>query len=236
MLLAAGEGRRLGSLTINEPKPMLRVQGRPILEHNLRLLAHYGIDEVVINLHHSPDVITDYFADGSAWDLQLTYSYEEKLLGTAGAVKRMQDFFDSTFLVLYGDNLTNCNLQALEEKHRAGSAAATVALFHREDVSASGVAVLDESDRIIRFIEKPKAEETPSHWVSAGVIMFEPEVMEFIPGDGPSDFGFDVLPKLIAQERRVGGYRMTESLWWIDTPEAFARVNSLAESGELNLI
>jgi mannose-1-phosphate guanylyltransferase len=236
MLLAAGEGRRLGSITLKDPKPMLRVLGRPILEHNLRLLAHYGITEVVINLHHSPAAITDYFGDGSAWGMKLTYSYEKQLLGTAGAVKRIESFFREAFVVIYGDNLTTCDLNALAEKHRSTSALATLALFHREDVSASGVALLDAQDRIEGFIEKPGAQEVPSHWVNAGVIIFQPQVMQFIPDDHPSDFGFDVLPKLIAHGLPVFGYRMTEELWWIDTPEAFTQVRSLAESGQLKLI
>jgi len=235
MLLAAGEGRRLRSLTDRIPKPMLRIAGRPILEYNIRLLAYYGFREIIINLYHCPEVVTDYFGDGSRWGVSIRYSLEEKLLGTAGAVKRVQAFFDQTFLVMYGDNLTNCNLNALLARHRATSAMATVALFYRQDVSASGVAVLSEEDRIRRFIEKPQMNSVSSHWVNAGLLVLEPQVLQFIPEDHPVDFGYDVLPALIAEGLPVFGYRMTEKLWWIDTPEAYEQVRLLGEKGGLEL-
>src|SRR5258705_9997847 len=87
MLLAAGEGKRLGSMTLDRPKPMLEIGSRPILEHNIRLLSRYGIRELVINLHYRAEVITEYFGDGSSRGVQIAYSYEPTLLGTAGAVK-----------------------------------------------------------------------------------------------------------------------------------------------------
>jgi mannose-1-phosphate guanylyltransferase/phosphomannomutase len=115
------------------------------------------------------------------------------------------------------------------------SAVATVALFYRQDVSASGVAVLGEEDRIRGFIEKPQMNSVPSHWVNAGVLVLEPQVLQFIPEDHPVDFGYDVLPALIAEGLPVFGYRMTEKLWWIDTPEAYEQVRLLGEKGGLDL-
>ena len=236
MLLAAGEGQRLRPLTEHMPKPMLRVTGRPILEYNVRLLAHYGVREIMVNLHHCPEAVTGYFGDGSQWGVSLHYSFEETLLGTAGAIKRVQDFFDGSFLVMYGDNLTNCDLCALQEKHRAASAVATVALFYRQDVSASGVALLDNADRITGFIEKPQTQPPPSHWVNAGLFVLEVEIFKFIPGDGPADFGFDVLPDVINRGLPVYGYRMNEGLWWADTPDDYQQLCLMADRGELKLI
>ena len=85
MILAAGRGTRLLPLTSTCPKPMVPIAGRPLLEYSIRLLAQHGFDELALNLHHLPQTIRDYFGDGRKWDVKLTYSYEEDLLGTAGA-------------------------------------------------------------------------------------------------------------------------------------------------------
>ncbi len=235
MILAAGEGTRLRPLTERMPKPMLRIGGRPILEHNIRLLAKHGIRELVINLHHCPDVVTSYFGDGHPWGVRITYSYEPVLLGTAGAVKNVADFFDSTFLVVYGDNLTTCDIGQLCSFHRQKSGLGTVGVFRRDNPTSSGIVALDEQDRITRFLEKPKPHEVFSHWVNAGLLVWETEVLDYIPANAPSDFGRDVLPALIAGGRPLYGYRMSEGLWWIDTLEDYERLHKLTEEGGLKL-
>ncbi|MEI6916344.1 MAG: nucleotidyltransferase family protein, partial [Armatimonadota bacterium] len=92
MVLCAGYGTRLGDLTRNVPKPMLRLQGRPLLEYLIANLARQGFDQIAVNVHFMPHMITDYFGDGSRWNVTLTYSHEAELLGTAGGVKRMEHF------------------------------------------------------------------------------------------------------------------------------------------------
>jgi NDP-sugar pyrophosphorylase family protein len=235
MILAAGEGTRLRPLTERMPKPMIPIAGRPILEHNIRLLAKHCIRELVINLHHCPDVVTNYFGYGHAWGVSITYSYEPVLLGTAGAVKKVGALLDTTFLVIYGDNLTTCDIGRLCAFHKEKGGVGTVALFHRDDPLASGIAGLDEDDRIMRFLEKPEPHQVFSHWVNAGLLVLEPEVLDYIPSNAPSDFGRDILPALIAAGRPLYGYRMSEGLWWIDTWEDYQRLQQLAEKGGLKL-
>ena len=117
LILAAGEGRRLGPLTLDRPKPMLPIGRTPLLEHLLRWLRRYSITRVAINLHHQPHVITGYLGDGSHLGMSIAYSYEEELLGTAGAARKLQSFLDETFLVVYGDVFTNLNLARLLRFH-----------------------------------------------------------------------------------------------------------------------
>jgi len=133
MLLAAGKGQRLAPFTESIPKPMMEVGGKPILEYGVQLCAHHGIRDLIINLHHHPEIITGHFGDGFSWGVRITYSHEPVLLGTAGAVKKVADEFLDTFLVLYGDNLTTCDLGRLIAFHRNKGGAATVALFYREN-------------------------------------------------------------------------------------------------------
>jgi NDP-sugar pyrophosphorylase family protein len=238
MLLAAGEGQRLGAITSEIPKPMLPLGGKPVLEHNLGLLAAHGISEVAINLHHRPAVIRDYFGDGSKFRMRIRYSEEPALLGTAGAVKNLEEYFeDGTFLVLYGDNFTDCALDRLLELHRRESAACTIAVFHREDVMASGIVDVDGGGRVSRFLEKPAPDQVFSHWVNAGVLAVEPRVLDFIPGGQVRDFGRDVLPALLAAGESIYAYRMKEErLLWIDSPVDYNRAQREMESTERKVL
>lgn len=227
MLLAAGEGRRLGSMTLDCPKPMLEIGGATILEHNIRLLHRYGIRELIINLFHCPEVITQRLGDGASLGVQIKYSYEPELLGTAGGVKKVSDQLTGTFLVMYADNLTTCDLHRMTDFHKSKGGIATVALFYRERATSSGIAELDATDRIVRFLEKPNIEEVFSPWVNAGILIMEPAILDFIPADRASDFGREVLPALLAAGQPVFGYKMTEELWWVDSPEDLERTRGL---------
>jgi mannose-1-phosphate guanylyltransferase len=202
---------------------MLPIGGRPILEYNVRLLKAHGIRDLIINLHHCPEVIVAHFGDGSGLGVSIRYSWEDILRGTAGALLPVQEHLRDTFVLLYGDNLSTCDLSRLLEQHQKRKALATVAVFHREDVSASGVVGLDGDDRITSFVEKPKRGEEVSQWVNAGIIVFEPEVISWISPDGAQDFGRDVLPRLVADGERIFAYRMSEGLWWIDSPSDYER-------------
>lgn len=234
MLLAAGQGTRLRSLTDHLPKPMLPVGSRPLLEYTILRLARYGVREIAINLHHCPDVVEQYFGDGSRYGLHIEYSFEPQLLGTAGAVKKMSSFFQGEpFLLLYGDNLTTCDLDRLISLHQEQASIATIALFWKDDVSPHSAVELQSDARITRFVEKPRPQDAPSHWISAGVNVLEPQVLDYIPTDRPSDFGFDIFPSLLAHGERLYGYYMSqdEGLWWIDTPEHYWRICDLWKDG-----
>jgi mannose-1-phosphate guanylyltransferase len=226
MLLAAGLGLRLRPLTESIPKCMVPVCGKPVLEYNVEWLRQYGVREIIINLHYLPEMVMDHFGDGDRWGVRITYSLERESLGTAGGVKNMAWFFDEEpFFVWYGDNLSTCNLDRLQRFHTTTGGLATIALHHRDDVAQSGIVALDESGRIVRFLEKPRPDQVFSHWVSAGIYVMEPAVLDFIP-QGVSDFGCDVFPAVLAAGRPLYGYPHSpdERLWWIDTPEDLRKV------------
>ena len=226
MILAAGQGTRLRPLTDHIPKCMMPVGGKPVLEHTIQWLRQYEITDLIINLCHLPDVVMSHFGDGSRWGVKITYSVEEELLGTAGGVKNVAWFFDGPFFLWYGDNLSTCRLDRLWEFHRVKGGIATIALHHRDDPTQSGIVGLDENDRIVRFQEKPQPDQVFSRWVSAGIFVLEPIVLEAIPANGAPDFGRDVFPALLARGAALYGYRMSpsEGLWWIDTLQDLERV------------
>jgi NDP-sugar pyrophosphorylase family protein len=231
MILAAGSGKRLWPITSHTPKCMVEVGGKPAMEHAIERLREAGVSRIAINVCHLRDRVMDYFGDGRRWGVDLTYSIEDEPLGTAGGVAKARWFFNKQpFVVWYGDNIANCRLDRMWELHRRSDATLTMALFHRAEVSRSGVAVLDDASRIVRFVEKPKQEEAPSHWVNAGIYIVQPEVLNTIEATHAVDFGIDVFPFLLACGKAIYGYRMArgEDLTWIDTPADYAAAtNSL---------
>jgi NDP-sugar pyrophosphorylase family protein len=206
MILAAGEGRRLLPLTRTVPKPMLEVGGAPFIAYLVDLLRSHDVVNIAVNLHHRPEVIRAYLGDGSRFGVSITYSYEERLLGSAGAVKRLEQFFDESFFVLYGDVLTDIDLSALASFHREKRAGLTMAIYQAEDPTRCGIVEIDGDGRAKRFLEKPKRREVFSPWANAGVYVAEPDILRFIPGNSFFDFGADLIPILLQEGTPVYGY------------------------------
>ena len=224
MVLCAGFGTRLGDLTREVPKPMLLLEGHPLLAYLLSHLKWHGFNQIAINLHFMPEAIRNHFGDGSRWQLPLSYSFEETLLGTAGGVKKMQPFFakEEAFLVQYGDVLTDQDFSALLRFHQQKGALATLLIHQR--TRSNSVVSLDPSGRIVGFLERP-SEETragvESSWVNSGVCVCSPDVLQLIPEGVPWDLPRDVFAGLVGSGRLYGfpltGYRCA-----IDSPERLA--------------
>jgi len=229
MILAAGEGTRLRPLTLDCPKPMLPVAGRPLLEHTVEWLRRHGVSEIAVNLHYKPLSITGHFGDGSRFGVAITYSHEEQLLGTAGAVKRLEHFFHGTFVVIYGDVLTDLDLTAMAAFHRDRGGAGSVALYRVDNPSARGLVETDGDGRILRFVEKPRPEEVFTDLANAGVYILEPEILDHIPTERRYDFGRDLFPDLLRRGVRLYGYPIPEATRLIDIgiPESYQEAQGL---------
>lgn len=216
MILAAGEGTRLRPLTLSTPKVLLPVAGRPVIGHILGWLRHHGIGEVAINVCHLAGAIVDSLGDGGDLGMSISYSWEESRLGTAGGVKRMADFFDGTFVVHYGDVLTDFDLGAMLRRHRDSGAVATLAIVHMAEPRHAGVVEMDRAGRITSFAEKPARRSESSNLENGGTYVLEKEVLEFVATGVESDFGRDVLPELVRSGRPVHGYVLETSDYLID--------------------
>jgi NDP-sugar pyrophosphorylase family protein len=223
LILAAGEGTRLRPLTADRPKPMLPVGDKPLLEHIVLLLKQHDITDIAINLHYKPEAITDYFADGARWGVNIQYSFEEELLGSAGAAKRLEWFFDDSFVVYYGDVFTDIDLSDLLRMHKRGGALATLALYTVDNPTECGIVELDAKSQIRRFVEKPAPDQVFSRLANAGIFVIEPAVLAELPKDRYSDFGHDVFPQMLAEGRVLTGYPTTSTLIDIGTPENYRR-------------
>jgi len=224
IILAAGVGIRMLPLTREVPKPMLKIGGKPILEHLINLLKKYEVNEIAINLHHLPEVIKGYFGNGEKFGVKITYSYEADLLGSAGAVKKLKDFFKETFFVIYGDLFTNANLKKLLEFHRAKSSGVSIALYEVDNPEECGIVQIDAESKIEKFIEKPKAEEVFTNLANAGIYVMEPDIINFIPENSFFDFGKDLFPVLIEKEIPLYGYPVKEYLKDLGTADKYNEV------------
>ena len=232
VILVGGEGTRLRPLTSSVPKPMVPVLNKPFLQHVFKHLSNHGIRDIILALCYLPDNIQSYFGDGSDFGINLTYVVEDFPLGTAGAVKNVSQYIDSTFLVLNGDVYTDLDLTSMVAFHKEKGAKATIALTPVEDPSAYGVVDADADGRVKRFIEKPKREEAPSNMINAGTYVLEPDVLAHVEPQKFCMFERFLFPLLLETGQAV--YAYPSDAYWIDigTPDNYAKINLDLLSGE----
>ncbi len=237
MLLGAGEGTRLRPVTATRPKPMIPIANRPIMEHILLLLKSHGVRDVYSNLYYLADQIESYFGDGSALGLSLKFKVEEKLPGTAGGVKNLEEHFDETFCVISGDLLTDFDLTRAHEFHRSRGAIATILLTHINNPLEYGVVITDKDGRIQRFLEKPGWAEVFSDTINTGIYILEPAVFDFIPPGVDFDFSRDLFPLLLREGQPLFGY--VADGYWCDVGNIDmylkAQVDALSGKVKLNI-
>jgi mannose-1-phosphate guanylyltransferase len=218
-LLAAGVGSRLRPITDAIPKCMVVIDDRPLLDIWLDALDRAGVDEVLVNLHHLPDVVTQHLAARSGPPKIRTF-LEPELLGSAGTLVANREWVrdEAFFLACYADNLTDFDLRLLVKAHREQRAMATLTVFHSDRPSAGGVVELDDTGQVIGFTEKPS--EPVSDLTNAGMYAFHPSVLDEIDGAPPIDIGYDLLPRLVG---RAAAIVMEGYLRDIGTIDAYQR-------------
>ncbi|MBI1856627.1 MAG: NTP transferase domain-containing protein [Chloroflexi bacterium] len=200
VVLAGGRGTRLAPYTHILPKPLMPIGEMPILEVLLRQMKRAGVEDVILTVGHLASLLRSYFGNGERWNLRISYSYEDKPLGTAGPIALIENLAD-TFLVTNGDVLTTLELKKLLAFHKQKGGAATIAVHRRQVKIDLGVIQWDGDDCVAGYIEKP----TYDYTVSMGIYVFEPRVLDYIPKMQYLDFP-DLVLKLIAAREKVLGY------------------------------
>jgi len=208
VVLAGGKGTRLAPYTKILPKPLMPIGDMPILEVMLKQMKRAGITDVTLTVGHLANLMRTFFMDGQQWGMNISYSYEETPLGTAGPLSLIKDL-DSTFLVTNGDVLTTLDLRELVAFHKSHGGIATIAVHKRQVKIDLGVIQWDRDGRIGGYLEKP----TYDYTVSMGIYVFEPQVLKFIPFNMYLDFPELVL-KMIAAGEKVVGYAFDG--YWMD--------------------
>jgi NDP-sugar pyrophosphorylase family protein len=214
VVLCAGYGTRLGELTKSTPKPLLPIGDEPLLAHTLRYLRGHGFSDVAVNLHFRPEQIPSAVGDGSRYGVRIHYSYEEKLLGTAGALRHLRSWLgdEELVLVLYGDLLVDHPLGPLVEQHRRMAADATLVLHERP--GSNSLVAMDESRRIHGFVERPTEEERARHpypWTNSGIAVVRCTLLDGLADGEAADLPRDVYAPRVREKRLFGqpveGYR-----------------------------
>ncbi|MBC8059396.1 MAG: NTP transferase domain-containing protein [Clostridiaceae bacterium] len=212
VIMAGGEGSRLRPLTSGIPKPMVPIMNKPVMEHIINLLKKYNVNDIAVTMCYLPDVITDYFGSGESFGVDLKYYIEEIPLGTGGSVLNAKDFLDETFIVVSGDALTDIDLKKAVKMHKDKGAKATLVLKQESIPLEYGMVIIDENQRIVRFLEKPGWGEVFSDTINTGIYILEPEVLDYYNKGDNFDFSKDLFPRLLKDNIPMFGY-VAEGYW-----------------------
>jgi len=214
IILAGGFATRLRPLSCTRPKQLFPVANRPLLDWTLEGLAKHGVREVVLAVNYMAEALERHYGK-EKYGVSIRYSKEERPLGTAGPLKKAEALLQGgPFLVLNGDVIAEIEYSAMLENHRKTRALATILLHEVEEASRYGVVEIDEDNRILRFVEKPKPEEAPSNMINAGAYVVDPTVLERIPIQNRRVMiEKEVFPRL-ADEGSLFGFKSTGL--WID--------------------
>ena len=242
MVLAAGQGTRLRPVTELKPKALVPVAGRPMIEYALLLLRHYGIDEIVINLHHFGAQIEAYLGHGDKLGLKLSYSHEPELLDTGGGLLKAKAFFQNgTFIAINTDALIDLNLAELIDFHRKRKAVGTLVLRPDEQADRYGSMDIDGEGRIHRFLDSkidiPQSGPTRK-LMFTGVQILEAKVFEYMEAQGTGkkfSTTKQTYPQMLLAGEPLYGYCF-DGFWQdLGTPERIAEVEARLAQGRTRL-
>ena len=215
VVMAGGEGTRLRPLTSSRPKPLVPVLNKPCMQHTIELLKRHGITDIVVTLYYLADEIEGYFGDGSELGVNLIYTVEDTPLGTAGSVKKAEEYLkDDTFIIVSGDALTDLDVDKALAFHREKQSMATLVLQHVDNPLEFGVVITDDGGRIRRFLEKPSWGEVFSDTVNTGMYILEPSIFAYMEPEKNYDWSSDIFPQLLTEEKPMFGYVLGE--YWTD--------------------
>jgi mannose-1-phosphate guanylyltransferase/phosphomannomutase len=225
VVMAGGEGTRLRPLTSNQPKPMMPMANRPLMEHVVRRLAAHGLDDIVVTVAFLASHIRNYFGDGSELGVKMRYATEETPLGTAGSVRNAAAELDDTFLVISGDVLSDIDLDAVVKAHRSSGALATIALRRVENPVDFGIVITNAEGWVERFLEKPTWGQVFSDTINTGIYVLEPQILDLIPEHEPVDFSEVVFPAALQRGLAIQGL-VVDGYWEdVGTVDAYHRAH-----------
>lgn len=226
VLMVGGLGTRLQHLTRDVPKPMLKVGGRPILETILLNFIEYGFKRFYFALNYKAEIIRNYFGDGGRWGIEIFYLYEERKLGTAGALSLLPEKPKHPVVVMNGDVLTKVNFDHLVDFHETHGSEATMCVREFDVKVPYGVLELDQH-RIVSIREKP----VHKHFVNAGIYVLEPSALARIPLNTNFDMP-ELFEKLLQSKRPPTAFPVREYWTDIGLPADFEKAQGDYESTE----
>lgn len=234
MILAAGYGLRLRPLTVDRAKPAIPFLNRPLIEYSLDLMREAGIGELAVNLHHFPQTVldaVDHYLDtpeGRDWNPRVIFSEEKEILGTAGGIGKLRDFFaGGDFAVLNGKICFEQNLKEVLEFHRQTGAVATLALIKHSGAEPFNPVLMSENGAVQGFALKKEMDDFSNAYIYTGLQILSPEFLEAVPKGRPSESVKEVYPRLIRQGRKVAGF-VSDKAWFESSVPSRYLANSAA--------
>ncbi|MCD4785930.1 MAG: NDP-sugar synthase [Candidatus Eremiobacteraeota bacterium] len=220
VVLVGGEGTRLRPLTYDLPKPMVPICGKPFAQYQMELIKKHGINEVIFSLGYKWNSFEDYFKEGSNLGMKIHYVVEESPLGTAGAIKNVEDYIDNdAFLVFNGDILSEMDLTDIINFHKQKKSKSTIVLTPVDNPCIYGVVELDENQRIEMFTEKPKPEDVRSNQINAGLYVLEPEILNRMERGVNYSIERQIFPAMLEEGEPMYGYKYPD--YWMDIGNPF---------------
>lgn len=229
LILAGGKGTRLRPLTVYTPKPIVPVINRPFLLYQIEILRRAGINEIVLSLNYQPDKIRHILGDGSEFGVELSYVTEPQPMGTGGAFHYAANGSMETTIVLNGDIFTDLVIKKVIEDHASNGADATICLAEVEDPTAYGLVETKSTGEILRFSEKPKAEDlSPNqvNFINAGIYVLESKILNLIPENTFCSFEYDVFPRILEEKLKFRAHALDNAYWCdIGTTEKYLKAH-----------
>ncbi|NHI91090.1 MAG: hypothetical protein EAX96_01220 [Candidatus Lokiarchaeota archaeon] len=226
VIIAGGKGTRLRPITSHIPKPLVNIINEPMLVHLIEILKKNGIEEIIITVGYLGQQIKENLGDGSKYDVKLNFFFEDRPLGTAGALNFLRDQLTETFLIISSDIIFDLDLKNMLKFHKEKHSIATLALTVAEIPVAFGIVVTEQDEKIVRFMEKPTWGEVFSDKINAGIYLLEPKVIDSIPKESKFDFSKDLFPLLLKNGENLYGYSISANYWLdIGTPEKYLQAN-----------
>lgn len=233
-IIAGGKGTRMGPLTEALPKPMLKIAGKRVLEHQIECLKMNKISRITIFTGYLGGVIEDYFKNGSGFGVDIDYERETVPLGTSGCLASMRDKVREDCLVVYGDLVFDMVIENLIECHRRSSSIATIVVHPNDHPFDSDLIEMDADGNITAFILKHCKPRVYSNLANAAIYVMSKEALKYIPPDRPSDFIRDIFPEMLKSREKISGYRTTEYIKDMGTPERYSRVDADYSNGKVH--
>jgi len=227
IILAGGKGTRLMPLTKDTPKPMIKIDGKPVLEYQINVLKIGGINEIVICGQYMVEKIKEHFENGKKFGVSIHYPFEKEPLGTGGALKNAEKFIDDDFVLFYGDTFIGMDIRKIIEFHKTKKASITLALHETDHPCDSDLIEIDENNKVINLFKRPNKEPYPSKLAKSSVYVCNKNIIKEIPV-GVSNFEQDIVPKFI-KDGVVYGYITGEFLKDIGTFERLEKVKKYIE-------
>ena len=227
ILLVGGRGTRLAELTKNTPKPMLKVAGAPVTEHQIARAQAAGVTEIVLATSYLAEVFEPYFGDGSKFGISIKYAIEEQPLGTGGAIsnaaKALNLAKDESVFIFNGDVLSGHDLKAQAQFHESKGADVTLHLVRVDDARAFGCVPLDLDGKVLEFLEK--MDQPKVNTINAGCYIFKGSAIEQIPQESVVSVERQTFPELLKSKGALYGY--IDDSYWIDmgTPGSYIKAS-----------